>query len=268
MTMNVIVRKLNTLSQILTDEKKVDKHIMMEIVKRNSYYPLLRMAYKIKGNRDGVKVMEEEWDYLIVLDACRYDMFKKANRIKGLLEKKISLGSNTPGWLKKNFNGYYEDIVYISANPHISNYEVRGFKGTDHFWKVKNLWYYDWDNVLESVHPRRVTKSALRIIRKYHGKRFIIHYLQPHQPYILSPEINHDLVRRGKISIRELRRAYMENLILVLNEVEKLIDVLEGKIVITSDHGQLLGEKFELGHPAEIYFKELIEIPWLVVDKK
>jgi len=253
---------------MLRGEKKVDKHLLLQIAKRNSYYPLLRTVYKIKGNRDGVKVMEEEWDYLIILDACRYDMFKKANKIEGRLEKKISLASNTSEWLKKNFDGYYEDVVYISANPHISNYEVRGFRGTDHFWKVKNLWYYDWDNILKSVHPRRVTKSALRTIRKYHGKRFIIHYLQPHQPYILSPEITHELVRRGKISIRELRRAYMENLILVLNEVEKLVDVLEGKIVITADHGQLLGEKFEIGHPMGIYFKELVEVPWLVVDKK
>jgi len=248
-------------------EIKIDKELLLQIVKKYSYYPLLRTIYKIKGNRDGVKVIEEEWDYLIVLDACRYDYFEKVNRIDGKLEKRISLGSNTPEWLKKNFDGYYDDVVYISANPHISNYEVRGFRGTDHFWKVENLWYYDWDNVLESVHPRRVTKKALRTIRKYYGKRFIIHYLQPHQPYILSPKVTHSLVRIGKISIEELRKAYMENLILVHNEVEKLVNVLEGKIVITADHGQLLGEKFEIGHPLGVYFKELVEVPWLVVEK-
>ena len=31
--------------------------------------------------RKGVKVLDEEWDYLIVLDACRYDYFEKYNFI-------------------------------------------------------------------------------------------------------------------------------------------------------------------------------------------
>ena len=54
-----------------------------------------------------VKVMEEEWDYLIVLDACRYDYFEQMYREffnAGVLLKKISLGSGTSDWLRNNFN--------------------------------------------------------------------------------------------------------------------------------------------------------------------
>lgn len=43
----------------------------------------------------GVKIMEESWDRLIVLDACRYDVLKPFNRIPGGLYKRESLGSNT-----------------------------------------------------------------------------------------------------------------------------------------------------------------------------
>lgn len=44
-----------------------------------------------------LKVMREEWDYLIILDACRYDYFAAIweNYFDGELEKRVSLGSGT-----------------------------------------------------------------------------------------------------------------------------------------------------------------------------
>ena len=61
----------------------------------------------------GIKIMEEKWDYLIVLDACRYDYFKEYNNIlEGHLEKKLSCASCTYEWLEKNFSGkYFSDTV-------------------------------------------------------------------------------------------------------------------------------------------------------------
>ena len=47
--------------------------------------------------------MKEDWDNLIVLDACRYDMFKEINTIKGNLERGISRGSATSQFLIENF---------------------------------------------------------------------------------------------------------------------------------------------------------------------
>ena len=39
--------------------------------------------------------MNDNWNYAIVLDACRYDIFKEVNKIKGTLQKKYSNGSAT-----------------------------------------------------------------------------------------------------------------------------------------------------------------------------
>jgi len=66
-------------------------------------------------NDKTLKVMEENWNYLIILDACRYDYFEKLHRnyFSGVLEKKISLGSGTSEWLRKNFTSYYPDTIYI-----------------------------------------------------------------------------------------------------------------------------------------------------------
>lgn len=53
-------------------------------------------------NEDGVDVFTEDWDNLIILDACRYDMLESAS-IEGTLEHRISRGSNTVEFLFGNF---------------------------------------------------------------------------------------------------------------------------------------------------------------------
>ena len=48
-----------------------------------------------------VNMMEEDWDFLIVLDACRFDYFSEfyGDFFDGKLEKKISAGCSTVEWL-------------------------------------------------------------------------------------------------------------------------------------------------------------------------
>ena len=243
------------------------------------------VMYLMKVHR--VRVMEEEWDYLIILDACRYDYFKKYNNMKGDFKKKISRGSCTLEWLRNNFKKYYDDVVYVSANPYISNVEFHGFKGFEHFFKVEPVWDYGWDKETGTVHPRKVVEAALKVRKLYPNKRMIIHFLQPHAPYIGKTKISRRevninnntpkdeaiqeiwrLVINGKIPINELKKAYEDNLKLVLKEVQRLIEKLEGKIVVTSDHGECFGEWFVYSHPKGIYIKELVEVPWLIIEKE
>lgn len=49
----------------------------------------------------------------------------------------------------------------------------------------------------------------------------------------------------------------------MLREVEKLRKKLKGKIVVTADHGQGLGDYWIYKHPY-MFIKPLIEIPWLI----
>ena len=139
-----------------------------------------------------------------------------------------------------------------------------------------------------TVHPVQINKTVLKYVRRYPNKRFIIHYLQPHAPYIgrtkiVGTEIKpkrrtaklktkvviglEKLMRERKIPINILRKAYEDNLKLVLEEARKLIEYLDGKIIVTSDHGECLGEWLIYGHPRAIYIKELMEVPWLIIDK-
>lgn len=134
-----------------------------------------------------VNVMEEDWDYLIILDACRYDYFRKVYKdyLRGELKKAISLASDTLEWCKKTFQKRYEDVIYISANPFInSKVEIKGFNAKNYFYKVIDVWKWGWNEQLGTVHPREVNQAMQSLKDDHVDKRFMIHYLQPHAPYI------------------------------------------------------------------------------------
>jgi hypothetical protein len=277
-----------------------------------------------------VLVAKERWDYLIVLDACRYDFFESMYRdyIQGILQKRISTGSSTGQWRDLNFPDYYDDIVYVTANPHFcQDVEVEGYTAGEHFHKVYEVWRDGWKGGL--VLPELVTKAAVDIVGKHPGKRFIIHYLQPHTPYIIlgddakgyeeshgpagrrligeedytnAPKYKKEILKRlvklfkgnnilgnypewhlrkwlklpprspMEIVIREystkvLRNAYKANLRFALEQVAELIKHLAGRIVITSDHGELLGENRCYAHPPNSDNPILRDVPWLVINK-
>ena len=275
---------------------------LLDLFKKNNLKMLVQYLYQyllskffLLVSHDGVSVMEEPWDYLIVLTSCRYDFFKMLNKIPGRLEKRISKGSCTIEWIIKNFTGYYDDVVYVSANPYISHVAFRGFRGSDHFYKVINVWDHGWDKELNTVPPHAVTQAALQAKERYPDKRLIVHYIQPHAPWIGKIRISGkelgisydspidwynrnmkiglglwgiwEIVIDKGIGLNLIKKAYVENLKLVLSEVEKLVKELDGRIIVTSDHGECLGEHFLVEHPEGIYVKELVEVPWLIIEK-
>jgi hypothetical protein len=105
-----------------------------------------------------------------------------------------------------------------------------------------------------------------------------VHYVQPHYPFIGPTGEEHfdptatlkEVSRRYDLTDGRLERAYRENLDLVLDEAERLLDALDGKTVVSADHGELLGERLSplplraYGHPSGIYVDELVRVPWLV----
>lgn len=245
----------------------------------------------------GVHVLDEEWDTLIVMTACRYDVFAEVNLIPGTLQKRISVGTSLMEWLTKNFPDYYDDVVYVSGNPRISTAEfnqgesVGTFRGTDHFHKVVDVSHSAWDKTRNTVPPGPVTDAALESREEYPEKRLVVHYLQPHAPWIGETGISGDELgisydspsdwfrESGELgpwgefglatkqySMAHLRRAYRDNVQLVLKDIERLVESLKGQVVVTSDHGEAFGEKFIIEHPPEVYIEELVRVPWLVVE--
>ncbi|KXB05722.1 hypothetical protein AKJ50_00035 [candidate division MSBL1 archaeon SCGC-AAA382A13] len=263
-------------------------------------------------------ILEEKWDVAILLDACRYDSFASIYQEylpKGKLEKKIG-ASCTTRWLNSIFQDTYPEIVYVSGNPWINSVTSEGrFDARGKFGAIFDVWEWGWDEDYETVPPREVTKAAMMANEEHPEKKVIVHYLQPHYPYLtdkiprevkmhfegvdgrdgraqnlvsdLSIFINEGLEQmlgRSRFwKIREfleletdyieeylwrtytpdqLQEFYEDNLRLVLSEVEELLDCLDGRVVVTSDHGEAFGENGDFFHPLGTKNPAVREIPY------
>ncbi len=231
----------------------------------------------MKYNPDGDDVMKRDWDTLIILDACRYDYFNEAIDMPGDLEIVTSRGSTSTEFMRGNFsNKQLHDVVYISANGFYG--QLRNEIGSE-VYKHIQLYTEEWrDEYGITTNPKTVTQEAIKAHQEYPNKRLIVHYLQPHQPY-LGPygreqfDFGGDLretINRSGVSIDDVRMAYRENLEFVLDEAKNLISEIDGKTIITSDHGEMLGERIGpfrfFGHFGGVYREELVKVPWFTVD--
>jgi len=243
--------------------------------------PILRFITPIIYGTDGVKIIEEDWDYLIILDASRHDTFEKIypEFLNGTLKKKKSLGTCTTEWLYKNFYGGNYDIVYVSANPWTAaiRFEVLDCleveEHTNFFFGYipfsVNIHIEEAD-VMGVTSPQIVNEYVKKSIKEYPDKRMIIHYMQPHSPFIpdnISSEVWGE-VARGEYDLELFKGQYENNLRYVLKYVRDLLPLLEGKVIITSDHGNCFKEYGLAQHPWGIRVPELVNVPWFEVAIK
>lgn len=160
-----------------------------------------------------------------------------------------------------------------------------------------SVWRDGWYEPFGTVLPETMAAHARTAAADYPHKRLIVHFMQPHFPFIgeesreligehegilsrnyfLGGRTEHTqdvwkLFEMGKLDRRRVWTAYEENLAIVMRQVEALLPDLPGKTVVTSDHGNLFGQRlFPLplkmyGHPAHLYHLDLIKVPWLVVE--
>ena len=235
-----------------------------------------------------------DWDILVILDACRYDtlkdalkhvfLFHSAKKIE--LEKCRSLGSCTMEWFTNTFEERIPNSIYISANPYIGNYR-NAFQGIEYdprwiFDSIRCVWVDSWRkfNGIYCIHPSDVTRVAMVRMKINPRRKFIIHYMQPHAPYPLSPELKQyftsninnpefklwEALKRGELDPQKTRNAYYTNLLWALEYVKSIVRILRRKkVILTSDHGECFGERGLYGHPCGKKIPELRDIPWCVI---
>lgn len=215
------------------------------------------------------KIHKTDWDILIILDTCRYDYFREEykNYLNGELSWAISSGKDTAGWLAFTWTNYY-NLTYYSTTPYINNknirWETNSWKPTEHFSDMVDIWRTGWDDKLGTVPPHNVNETVKKL---YSGEKAIIHYMQPHGPWIGTTNLKlgkkEDLYDIDKSFLKE---AYVDNLKLVLNYVKDIVEFLgDKKIIITSDHGEMLGENDQYLHPSSE--PEVRIVPWLETFK-
>lgn len=239
-------------------------------------------------------ILDKEWDTLIILDACRADLFSEVitNKSADLNHDNFrtvqSNASATNEWLRRNFGSSHGDIVYVSGNPMVTRHRA------DSFYKLIDVWRNAYDTTTSIVSPQQVTNQGIAMWNKHPNKRIIIHYMQPHYPFIEHPELNYanfsfedlnlrddgydreninsiwDALAQGQVDKNEVWEAYRENLVSVFTELNTILSETDDRVVVTSDHGNLLGEYSwpvpvrTFGHPPNLRQRGLIEVPWVV----
>lgn len=249
----------------------------------------LRMILKNLAERESESIsddnaesiFENEWKNLIILDACRHDIYEE---LYGETDYRISLGNKSIQYIKRTYSeGEYDDVIYINSNPHLGEprfEELTGRKRQDVFHTVFDVYEDKWDEELGTVRPEKVFEAAKTAEKLFPDKKKVIHFMQPHAPY-LNSEINHfgfsqrkevenktqegiwSKVATGEISKDQLRDSYRRNLKEVKKYAEKIVEDFEGKTVITADHGDFLGKKGLYGHDyQDSTAKILRKVPW------
>jgi hypothetical protein len=227
-------------------------------------------------------IFEDDWDTLIVLDACRYDLWNDVGK-EFTFPKPIthnhahSPGSTSHEWMQENFSDEYEktmaETAYVTANPFSKNYADES-----DFALVDEVWQYGWDDEIGIVPPENVTDRAIDIIESSSPSRTIVHYMQPHFPSLRHPELGSRVdpekntwingsiwkkLRNDEITEEAVWSAYSDNLRDVLNSVEVLLTNHDAsKVVITSDHGNGMGENGIYSHPGGRANRVLRKVPY------
>ncbi len=221
---------------------------------------------------------DTDWRTMIVMDACRYDTL--ADIAPGFMEPPECVDSQahcTIRWYRRHWDSDYKDTVLITAHPIIGCTFV---KTTCHF--AAKIWI-EKETPAESIDwilPENTLKCMPDIIKQYPDKKYLIHLVPPHLPFIGKSGIVFQKQELGwgitgaamykaamayakRNGWNKLREYYRENIQVSLAAIQKYLGVLKGPIIITADHGELLGEDNRYGHQGK--HPQLQEVPWAQV---
>jgi len=248
----------------------------------------------------GTHIYEENWDLLVILDACRVDVLKEVAsdyEFLGEVGTRWSVGSHSHEWLSQTFSTDYADEIanttYVSGNGHThETFVERAYPpdetvpfcrpnwrtvGTDAFGQLDMLWERAHRDEL-GVPPRAITDRTVEVARESDPDRLIAHYMQPHIPYLARAlEENRapteleargwKLLESGAAEHDKVWDLYEENLRVVLNELEVLLQNVDAEeVAITADHGNAFGEYTVYGHPEGMVLPCIKQVPWVTTN--
>lgn len=213
------------------------------------------------------ELLLRDWDWLVICDGGRADSFREMYPmfLEGNYETVYNGGFGfTPNWFNCHFSGEYDCTLFHGGAPIYAytnnppNYDER-----EHFKSVAPWEDFEWTESHKTCPPHTVTEA----VKKSDATRGVIRYLQPHNPYRALPNIQGEKDARRQ-SHSQLKIAYHDNYKWVLKEIaDKLIPILDGDIVITSDHGQCLGDCRQYLHGHQHHKHDhLVNVPWFEVE--
>jgi hypothetical protein len=236
-------------------------------------------------NPAGSNLLDEDWDNLVILDACRADLFAEVAALPGRTETRISLAGATYEWVPATFTDrILHDTVYVTLNSYYTR--LREAVGSEVHALIDvhqaELPASAYDDRFDIPHPSVLTEHAIEAADRYPEKRIIVHHNVPHYPYLGEfgrerfPTASSSLVdaidaKPGKQLRADVRRGYRENIEIGVEEVRRFHEAVPGKTVVSADHGEMLGDRHRFvpvrdwGHHGGVYNTHLTSVPWHVM---
>lgn len=263
---------------------KNNASISKEIQQVGYYYGIpfwLSKAYhrRLKSSSNPVSIWDRDWDLLIVLDACRADMMRECiskYQFLNSMETIWSVGGHSKEWLENTFKSVPSDLIretaYVTGNHYADTVKDLPFA------IFEDLRTTGLQDELPCPPAHVVTDSAISIARESEFDRLIVHYMQPHKPFISRGEERTDIQMKkwsigwelyqnyisGEISRDELWRGFVNNLQYVLDEVGLLLENIDApRTILTSDHGNAFGEDLLWDHEIGIQHPSIRRVPWI-----
>lgn len=291
------------LSQFVDDVENGDG--LWKATYRSGYYAYLGLWHTVTSRVPvGTNVFEREWDALIILDSCRVDAMRTVSDEYDFLETVDSIwsvGSTSHEWVAKTFTDEWldeiSDTAYVTANGYLYHTATSGgvppSGGTAPFcwthWNVVDLddlclhdqvWEYGRGDTLPTVPPHVMTDRAIDTARSHDCDRLIVHYMQPHPPYIADAVEDREVRPDAADHVEPVRskqerdggtraawEGYLDNLRFVLDEVDLLLSNLDAdRVVVSADHGHMLGELGQWTHPDGFPLPIVKKVPWVVTS--
>jgi hypothetical protein len=257
----------------------------------------------------GTNVFSRDWDVLVLLDTCRVDALEAVSSEYDFLENVGSIwsvGGRSPEWIAKTFTDRYEeeihDTAYLSANvfpekilkdrhqASVDRSDVNlAYSLLDRIptVDVSSLGRFEYLYEYEPVGvdgplghedggtpPRYVTDRGIAVSRERDFDRMILHYLQPHPPYVANAiDEDRELKQHerdwwsylGETGDYEtIWETYLDELRYVLDDVALLLENVDAETVaISADHGEAFGEYWEYGHHTGSVNPYVRKVPWV-----
>lgn len=222
--------------------------------------------------------MYETGTNYIILDACRYDYFHEVYMEAGITGhlKKVNTGvSTTAQWYNKYWSEKTE-FCLISQNP--MPWHRNTNQAAYNFRMHKMAFGETWMDI--NIEKTLKTLAAIYGV----DRDWVIHLLPPHLPFI-SPDaytLTKSLRNKGKNIYWETQKwgqengfdlltdYYKKSIVCALEIIRDNLHIFTDKpLIITSDHGELIGEDNYYDHitnPSDRLKPFLYEVPWFEVD--
>ena len=240
---------------------------------------------------DAMREVADEYDYIEDVD----EIWSVGSTSKEWVEQTFT----------KNYAADIADTAYITGNPFsntlLDERDRMEYGSTHGTWIEKTEWVSQLikDSVVDgeslghleplwgvtgpdapfqkSQHPKALTEHTIQASRKTNFERIVSHYMQPHSPYFSSSTEYNELAEYEKHPFRALKQggseasekvwnAYLDNLRYALDSIEVLIENVDGKVVLTADHGELLGDHRMYYHMPGNPHPKLKKVPWVEVE--